>query len=151
MAEYVRGCLDTIAKHGWMVQGVFGDAPNQTFAYTVGLAGQNKPELIMTGVAPSTAAGLLNDTAQREFQAGDLVAGVVDGYPLYALQVLDSSTHLTLVNRIYANPDGSPVAALQLVWPDDQARFPWNTGYELSPEYQELLGTPYRCASGWNR
>ena len=65
-----------IREHGWSIEYVGGDecsrpgcecprTDDPPFAYTVGLFGMAHPELLVFGVPPGTAAGVLNDLGER--------------------------------------------------------------------------------------
>jgi hypothetical protein len=58
--EHLRGMID---QYGWAVQGVGPDRVHPPWAYTVGLTAHGRPELAVTGMSITDAAGLLNDVA----------------------------------------------------------------------------------------
>src|SRR5262249_52869691 len=72
-----EGYLDelraTIRIHGWAVQGVEDD--RLPYAYTIGLHDRGLPELLVTGLPPEGAAGLLNDVAGAAVDGRDLAPG----------------------------------------------------------------------------
>jgi hypothetical protein len=139
MTEYLEKTKRLIAKHGWMVQGVFGDDPAHNFAYTVGLAGKGKPEFIVFGLRPDIAQQLLNELAGRQVDGGetftpgqlldDLFQPKPDGekIPARLLLVMDSTEHLTMANRF----GPMPVTALQLCYPDADGYWPWESQSKL--------------------
>lgn len=132
---YDRRMLGLVEKFGFAVQGVFPDTNSgggePGFCYTVGLAAQRLPELILFGLPPTVAQSLLNDLGSRmragttQVAAGDTVWGLVRGYPVRLVEVTDSREHLTISNRFAGGP--SAVAALQVVFPDAQGRWPWES------------------------
>lgn len=77
--DWVAETRATIEHHGWMIQGVFGDA--HAWAYTVGLSkGFNHPELVLSDICCSRCAcAVLNSIGElvrggRHFDQGDLLA-----------------------------------------------------------------------------
>jgi hypothetical protein len=77
--DWVTETQATIERHGWMVQGVFGDA--HFWAYTVGLSeGFNHPELVVADICcPRCAGAVLNSIGElvrggHHFDQGDLLA-----------------------------------------------------------------------------
>src|SRR3990170_1025749 len=77
----------TVRQLGWAITYVGGDscsrpgcecgpADEPPFAYTTGLFGIGHPELLVFGVDPGTASGLLNHLGSRIKSGEHLVAGV---------------------------------------------------------------------------
>lgn len=143
-AAYDIQLVDTISKHGLALQGVFHSAEDENFGtepdfvYTVGLAGEGKPELIAFGLPFEVAHALLNDLGKQvlaglELKPGHLIVeGLLEGnFGVAVIAVKDSWEHLTYANRFYGNPDGC-IPALQLVFPDMQNRLPWDPGSEYA-------------------
>lgn len=137
----LQDMLDKIAKHGWAVQGVFGDAEIEAapFAYTAGLTAQGLPELVIYGLDVGLAGNVLNSAATQmiesgEFAAGQAVSRLIRNFDMVAIEVLLPVDLLAAV-QIYG-----PVRAIQLVWPDTEGRFPWQTGYEFAAIIQPLMG-----------
>lgn len=143
MLSYDMKIMSIIEDVGWAVQGVLND-DGSGFAYTVGLSPAGFPEIITFGIPMGIAQPILNELAQRMLNgvmltAGDVLDNVIRDHPVTFIEVTDSTTHLTMANRLFGWVDG-PVWALQLVWPDLDSRFPWDTGYAIDPHVQPLLG-----------
>lgn len=147
--EFQLQVLDNVRTYGWHVQGVFdhkGVKPD--WCYTVGLTLKWMPELILAGLPMNGAAGMLNRIAELAI-AGEiaLVAGQVirreelaGEYGLYLLDVPDpwqEDKPLGVARMMEAAIGG--VRALQVVWPDDQYRWPWVKGFVGT---QPLWGPP---------
>lgn len=135
--------LPLVLRNGWAVQGVSGRRP---FAYTIGLTDCGLPELLVTGMREAAAATLLNTVAARvlhqELEAEqplELAAGLV----LEVLRVDRPQDHLLTATALY----GEQVRALQLVWPDEQGRYPWQQGRRAARGGQPVLGRRPREAS----
>lgn len=146
-SEYLDKVRAMIAKHGVMIQYVGGghcedpehvgedDGDGLPFAYTVGLAAIDEPELVIFGLLPKVAAGILNDMAipvakgQRisGWQAGLSYKIFGNGVPALLIEVKDSNEYLFLSNTMYAIPGQGPVPALQVLFPDANGRWPWDS------------------------
>lgn len=134
----LREIIDT---HGWAVQGVLpeADQPGVPFGYTVGLTAKDLPELVIYGLPPRTASAILNTAARRmtesgPFSPGDRISPPSDGPDVAVIDVVDTDV-LTMIEHFYG-----PSRALQLVWPDEQGRFPWQNGYDIPADAQPLAG-----------
>ncbi|WP_024794114.1 DUF4262 domain-containing protein [Tomitella biformata] len=137
----LQDMLDKIAKHGWAVQGVFGDAETEAapFAYTVGLTAKRLPELVIYGLDVGLAGNIVNSAATQmiergEFAAGQEVGRLIKRFDMVAIEVL-----LPIDLRVAAQIYGQ-VRAIQLVWPDKEGRFPWQAGYGFPANVQPLMG-----------
>lgn len=153
--QYIDQFVEGVCEHGWMVQGVFPttDEPDAApFAYTVGLALKQLPELIVFGLGHQTAGLILNDLAQRQiergpYQPGDELADVTPDYRTRLLAVRDSSEHLTMANLIAGRRSGqAPIPALQVVFPDREHRWPWEPGSQVA--HIPLLGPTPELPAG---
>ncbi len=131
-----------VRRFGWAVQFVGAGDGEPSYGYTVGLLRQYRhPEFVLVGVPPA-AAVTLDELAARArdgevFAPGDQ-PDVLPGYrtELVAVDLVKSSTELLAA----WNLNDEPVPALQLVWPDEQNRLPWDAGYSMSPDAQPLWG-----------
>jgi len=77
---------EVIRRDGWFIQYVGGKtclrpgcacppADDPPFAYTVGMFGLNHPELLIHGVSPETAAGVLNDLGGQILGGSTMMPG----------------------------------------------------------------------------
>lgn len=139
--DLIGDALAQIAAGRWAVTGVLGDAAHPPIAYTSGLTDLGRPELVMTGLPPRLAGLLLDHAAQ--IVAGDAGFGAGSTIParlrqrvsLTAIDVIDASP-MRLTRVLY----GLRFDAVQLVWPDDAGRYPWQAGYAIPQQVQPLLG-----------
>ncbi|MFZ2510494.1 MAG: DUF4262 domain-containing protein [Gordonia sp. (in: high G+C Gram-positive bacteria)] len=144
----VSNALNQIDAGRWAVTGVYGDELGPAFAYTTGLTEFSRPELVIYGLDPEQACGILNRTA--ELLIGDeqlfdtpRLAGILrPPYHLTSLPALDTD-ELTVTRLLY----GPDFPAVQLIWPDADGRFPWEAGYVLSLDVQPLSGIPHPDAA----
>ena len=137
-----------IEAEGWRGIGVDGTPP---FVYTVGLTETwRHPELILVGLPPETGHRVLSNlvssvrNALVRFDAGSLpgdLVGTDDGHWLLEVGSEHLAHYLPLALR--AQEASIPVRALQVVWPDDDGRLPWDAGFDPRfREAQPLLGAP---------
>lgn len=134
---------NNIHEHGVHLQWIPDGDPS--FAYTVGLAPRDHPEVIIFNVQANMASWFLNNIAFRvrdevqTFSAGTLIDGLVPEFSFYLMPVADSTKHLTVANRFYRVPGRPPIDALQLVQPGLNGLWPWEEGCDIR---QPLLGPP---------
>jgi hypothetical protein len=149
--DYLARCMGLIDQFGWMVQGVVPNTndlltdPANSFpcAYTAGLTAKRLPELIVAGLPQDVAVEILNDAAARVVADGFVMAGedysdILEGY---ACRFVPTDTvRLSVARRLYLN-----VTAMQLLWPDNAARFPGEPDFqaELRAVQPILTDVPY--------
>lgn len=139
-----------IDRVGWAVMHVLptDDDPDTTtpFAYTVGLSAHDDPELLIAGLPPEVAHGLLNDLAGRvydraeRFTHGQRIDDLIAGYD--AVLVEGAPIDELLPGVAIARYGRDQVRLQQVVWPDQQGRFPWDAGYDVDPRIQPLIARP---------
>ena len=136
--EYLDELRATIRIHGWAVQGVEDD--RLPYAYTIGLHDRGLPELLVTGLSPEGAAGLLNDVAGAAMAGRDLAPGVhiaVGAGPLLEIVEVDHpDAHMNFAVAL----GGPDIRALQLVWADERGRWPWAAGWGQARRRLPVLG-----------
>jgi Domain of unknown function (DUF4262) len=121
-----------------------GDVATPPFAYTVGLFGLNHPELLVFGVPPGTAAGVLNALGDRVRSGETLLPGQLitfEEWPHHIIpeHVPNPGEIVFSANRYYQRPAEASVPVLQLTYDDMNGRFPWEPGY-AAPELQPRPG-----------
>jgi hypothetical protein len=120
-----------------------GDGP--PFAYTTGLFGLGHPELLVFGLNPHDAAGLINSLGDRIKEGEALLPGMeitVGEWPHKVIpeQVPNPGEIVFEANRFYQRPSQASVPVLQLSYDDDGGRFPWDEGFS-QPGMQPRPGT----------
>ena len=138
--DYLAHLRELLAQHCWVVQGVQRERRRPPYAYTVGLAGHARPELVVTGLAYNQAADILNGIAAQLLQngppgPGDLVP-LPGGQRAEIVRVAEPSVHLLVAAAV----NGPGFSALQLVYADDQGRWPWNPDFRGGRGGQPVLG-----------
>jgi hypothetical protein len=136
-----------IRAHGVYLQYVGGDDRHReaSFAYTVGLFGVGHPELLIVGVGPNTASGVLNDVsakirAGRNIVAGEMLSFADWPHRVVAEVVPNPGEIAFAANRFYQRPVEASVPLLQLTYDDKNGRFPWEDGYANAPWVQPRPG-----------
>jgi Domain of unknown function (DUF4262) len=134
---------ELVRRHGWKINYIFaceviepasdaGEGP--PFAYTVGLFGLHHPELVILGVTPETAAGVLNTLGDRIRAGASLMPGTLVGFDewphrIIPEQVPNPGEIVFGANRFYDRPSWFSVPVLQLSHDDCNGRFPWEPDY----------------------
>lgn len=114
------------------------------FAYTIGLFGLGHPELLILGVPPDTAMGVLNDLGARVMAGAQLVPGQLITFAHWPHRIVPEGVPnpgqiVFAANRHYQRPPRHSVPVLQLSYDDKAGRFPWEPGYS-APEMQPRPG-----------
>lgn len=148
-AAFVRRLNSNIKESGFSVVAIFptGDEPEPTpgFAYTVGMwETWKQPELLSVGLPREVAHSIYWDIARRieaggdgaRYRDGDVADGLLEGGYKVAFRAIAPPHHpLAFARRHYGK---ARFEAVQMVYPDEQHRFPWDDGYDLDPRLQPL-------------
>ena len=144
--DYLQHLRELLKGHRWIVQGVQRERQRPPYAYTVGLAARQRPELVVTGLAYDRAVDLLNGVAEHVLHADmprpGTVVPVRDGGVVEIVRVSEPTVHLAVAAAI----NGPGFLALQLVYADEQGRWPWDAGFRGGRGGQPVLGA--RTAAG---
>jgi hypothetical protein len=129
-----------IDRFGWAVQSVERTGIHAPFSYTVGLTRRGLPELVITGRGAAASARVLNAAARRLQQQelprpGELLE--VQGRGFEVVELSHPEAHLFVAIGLYGE---DAVTALQLVWADEQRRWPWERGHGGGRGGQPVLG-----------
>lgn len=135
--DHMQGLID---RFGWAVVGLERDGRHPPFAYTLGLTPQGRPELVVTGLPPRPAACLLNAVAPYVLETavprpGERVL-VADSPVMEVVRVAEPPAHLLTAVEFY----GSGIAALQLVYVDEEGHWPWDASFRGGQGGQPVLG-----------
>lgn len=144
--DYLQHLRELLERHCWIVQGVQRERHRPPYAYTVGLAAHDRPELVVTGLPYDRAVGLLNSAADHVLQGSAPWPGEVmplrGGPVIEIVRVAEPRVHL----KVAAALGGPGLSALQLVYADDLGRWPWDNGFRGGQGGQPVLGA--RNAAG---
>ncbi len=149
--DYLAHLRELLATHCWVVQGVQRERRRAPYAYTVGLAAHDRPELVVTGLPYDRAAGLLNSLAGQVIDGGPPQPGELVPLPggqravgplAEVVRVAEPGVHLAVAAAL----NGPAFSALQLVYADEQGRWPWDAGFRGGLGGEPVLGG--RAAAG---
>lgn len=148
--------VEVIRRHGWQIHYIGGgscsrpgcdggDDDGPSFAYTVGLFGLAHPELLIFGVPPEIAGGVLNNLGERVRDGEALLPGRLITFEEWSHRIIpevvpNPGDIVFRANEFYARPDEHSVPVLQLSYDDREGRFPWEDDY-AAPEMQPRPGT----------
>ena len=141
-----------IEEEGFFIMGVFptAESPGPHFAYTVGLA-PDEAELVMFGLDIETMAHIFHAVVEQQkegetFQSGRAYPGLVEGsFPLYFRIITDEEElidqYMRAAYRWHGKHGRAVFPVMQVIWPDSQGKFPWESGFEERFRAQQpLLG-----------
>jgi hypothetical protein len=138
--EYLAQVREVIAVRGWATHGVHRTRLHPPLAYTVGLTGRGRPEVVVTGLPLPFASQLLDAVAARVLYAGPPLPGervmLPSGTPIEIVKVADATARLTVAAEIF----GPGIKALQAAHTDDRGHWPWDARYRGIPGGQPILG-----------
>lgn len=141
--DFMAGVIDDIDRVGWAVIAVEDEHGEHVHTYTVGLTRfHGHPELIFSGADYRSAHHVLDALAEavsqgRRLEAGEALERDELGRECIMVRVTDPS-RLVFAQAIYGG--AGPVPALQVVWADDDGRWPWQL--RTVPREQEVYGKP---------
>jgi hypothetical protein len=130
----MRTCRENVRRDGWHATGVLPGAGQRGYMYTTGLtATYRHPELVIAGLPPEAAHGVLIAAVERIEEDGPLEGGVyyeriAEGFPVLVRDIAPAFCRLSfaVADRFYGN--GRSVPVRQVVWPDPRGRFPGDPG-----------------------
>jgi Domain of unknown function (DUF4262) len=136
---------ERIAEFGFVIQPVFGlAATDVNFAYTIGLTGQGRPELVCLGPTPEGCALLLGGVAPLDTAGDEVTLPAMGDTPALRLRLrlVDAAAGgypLAMASRVYGR---ARIAAKQVLWPDDEGAYPGDAGWTNDGFPQPLLPAP---------
>jgi len=142
---------EDIRTHGWSDMSIFPVKEDGTvaFNYSVGFTVRDHPEVMVMGLDYRTMHGILG-TVYEQIKSGTRF--IPDTYFNFVLNkhrvafvevtnIVEDTEYPMSMSRRIMGPD---VKGLQLVWPDENDRFPWDP--EFNPKMRDLqpLQGPWR-------
>jgi hypothetical protein len=127
--------LEKIAKHGWTTLGIFGTEKGElSFAYTVGARLIGLPDLIISGLSPSSGSTILNAILSEAKKGLELREGLA--YPQFANMplILKCLKPAQARDRMYQTFGFYKIEifdVFQVVYPDPNGIFPEAEGYHF--------------------
>jgi hypothetical protein len=132
MDEAERRLLENIRRYDYHIVVVGAADTPSPFAHTVGLFHRfHHPEIVVVGLGEDRLVDILTHVAEEvrggeRFEAKKTYDDVLEAHDCTFRRVAARhfATHLARALWYY---DGFPFPALQLVWPDADGRYPWQS------------------------
>jgi len=141
---------DDITRVGWSGMAIFPteDSPGLTWNYTIGLTAHDHPEMMVQGLEPRVGHHIIGNAADQVIKGGryepnqyydeilepPFKVGIVE-----VLSVMDKAFPFTSAIEVYGEIKG-----LQIVWPDENNRFPWHEDYQREKfGHRQILAGPW--------
>jgi len=134
-----RKLVADIEGFGWHIISVLADDDGPAFSYTVGLyRNYRHPEIIIAGLPYELAQTMLNIAGEairegRQFHAGESYDDFLEGFSCTFREVPPEKYRHYGAYAMWFY-DGESFPAMQLIYPDDQKRLPWEEG--VSAEFR---------------
>ena len=133
-----------VEKHGFSVNFIAGDGYSPGFGYTIGLfKNYGYPELICFGLNQDlmhsmfwTGKELFDKQNQPDFAVGQ--SDFLEGYDVRLVRV-DRGRYADYLGYAHWFYKGWDFPVLQIVWPDKQALFPWEEGFNPDWKFKQPL------------
>jgi hypothetical protein len=140
-----RKLLADVEEYGWHCRHIHDEGRLPYWTFTIGVFQTwQHPELVVFGLRDTVAHDLLNQLVERvkageTFGPGRDYDDVLESFGCRFVRVDAQwySPFLGYAQWFYETEDGFPV--LQLVWPDEQGRYPWDEGYAITDGSQPVL------------
>ena len=148
--EFEQQILNNIQRSGWHCNAVGAGESFPTFVYTVGLTHSfGHPELIIIGLAPASAHGILSKIVERLTAAADSDSASKESGPAdepwTCVAVPESSRSELALSAVWYN-EGTDFPMNQVVWPCPNGHFPWDEEADIAfVDSQPVLGNPENC------
>jgi hypothetical protein len=143
MSNYLGRTKRIIEDHGWAVQAVFPlTEDDEWLIYSVGLAARGLPEFAVVGLPQDIGHSVINRIAEWAIQNGVPPLGEEWG-----TEEFDVSIPLFLIPRSdlevnvarFFEPEA---AVVQILWPDQNGRWPWDESADFQCRRQMGPGIP---------
>lgn len=148
--EAVKFFEEAVAEHGCYCAAdeVEIDRSRSTMAvHTVGLSDKGWPELVLVGIEPQVAAAVLTKLVGRgaAFKAGDVIDDVAM-VPMRCEPLSEDAISKFLGQAVAFRlaHGGFEIEALQLVFTDEEKRWPEDEGYNKAATAAQVLLKDYR-------
>ena len=132
---FERAFVAKVREHGFFRAEVFGDAIGPGFSYSTGFCvTTGQPEIVMF----STEAEIAHNVFWNMFRLAEANIPVSLGKPTYQVFANRSAYVFPIAKNFYASHlswsrwfyGGDDFSCLQIVWPDREGAFPWETTFD---------------------
>ena len=130
--DHERKAIADVQTHGWHVLKVMEDNDGPAFAYTVGLYHSfGHPELIVVGLPLEVGHSVLNIAGESirrgvQYSAGTKSEELLEDRACTFRRMPESQYRHYLGWDLWFY-EGAAFPALQLIWADQEGRWPWET------------------------
>ena len=131
-----RKLVSDVNSVGWHVVGIHEDESGPAYCFSVGLYYTfNHPEIVVMGLPHSVAHKLINLAAGyiasgRVFRPHDRTDDLAESFTCSFVSVaVEHYKEYLGYGLWFYRTLKQPFPAVQLVWPDKQGRFPWESNY----------------------
>lgn len=143
--------LEDIERHGWSDMSIFPVKEDGTvpFNYSVGFTVRDHPEVIILGLDHVQMHGILGAVYGQiksgvKFIPDTYYNFVLNGHRVAFIEVTSVTEDTQYPMSMATHLMGKDIKGLQLVWPDEMDRFPWDEDFDPKLlDRQPLLG-PWR-------
>jgi Domain of unknown function (DUF4262) len=135
--EHDRKLLLDIEHMGWHVLGIRGDERGPQYSFSVGIYYTfGHPEILVMGLSSEVAHKFINlipvhIAGGRSFRQGERTDELAEGFVCSFIPVsLEHYEEYLGYGIWFYREMKQPFPVLQLVWPDNQGLFPWESKYD---------------------
>ena len=135
MDRLERKLRTDVEEYGWHVLNVFSEDGGPAFSYSIGLFHTlDHPEIFIIGLPSRIAHPLINSVGEviragRKLEAGEVNSDLLAGHDCTFREVPRHAFE-EYFGRAIDFYEGKNFQVLQLVYPDDEGRWPWAEGVE---------------------
>jgi Domain of unknown function (DUF4262) len=154
MEKRLKGIPEKIKEYGLLIMAIADEGHHNEpgFAYSIGIReslGKLMPELIVVGLPGEISHMLINDAYARMKECGeapcdgDILSGLGDGDGQkleFVFKTVQPGNQMNLWTRNYY---GEEVPTLQIVWPSEDKKYPWDDGYHGEPQEVTYAKKPF--------
>jgi len=133
-----------VKEYGWYIALFEADTATPAFGYTIGLwKNFNHPEIISFGLPTETLHEILNTAADMVKQGQKINLNVsndeiLEGFPVQFKQVHSTNIADYFGYGLWYN-DYKEFPAIQLIWPDNNSNYMWDSGYAETLKFNQPL------------
>jgi hypothetical protein len=132
-----RKLLSDVAQYGWHIPHIFADETGPCYSFSVGFYLKfGHPEILVMGLSQPVAHKFINLIGGhlmtgRVFHPRERTDVLAQGFECCFIPIATEHYQEYLGYDIWFYRSlKQPFPALQLVWPDKQGRFPWESDYD---------------------
>lgn len=136
-----RKFVDGVRQYGWIITHVYASDTSPSFSYTTGLCvARTLPEFIVFGLGMNVAHGLLDNLIDKFVSGVEVptelpIPDLFEGVDVFLFPTAPKK-HAEWMLRTAWFYDTSDFPCQQLVFPDNEGRFPWDE--DVDPLFEHL-------------